>query len=154
MDDSDPESDFVRLARDSGVHAIGQLLEALVSGGAHPVLDFWEGKKSHAASRMSEGSKGQQIKREAVGAACCLIRDGIPRRAAEWIIASAIVRSGVWKGIKGSAVKNWIDATPPSDQEALVDEVAKVMESVPRAMAQVDSRVLCTESCKQLSLTT
>jgi hypothetical protein len=132
MDQANPESDFDIVARDTGVHALGELIEALKTGGSHPLLDHWEGKKSHAASRMAEGSRSLQIKQQAVGAAWCMIQLGCKRVRAEASIADALVKARVRRTCRGSTIKNWIDATEPSEREALASEVAKTMEHEPR----------------------
>lgn len=68
MDEADPDSDFDILARHTGVHALGELIEALKTGGSHPLLDYWEGKnhmpeaawrRVYEASRLSGKPSGQ-----------------------------------------------------------------------------------------------
>jgi hypothetical protein len=132
MDEANPDSDFDIVARDAGVHALGELIEALKTGGSHPVLDYWEGKKSHAGSRMAEGPRNQQIKQQAVGAAWCMVQQGCKRTRAEELIADALVQARVRPTCKGSTIKNWIDTTELSKREALGSEVAATMGHEPR----------------------
>src|SRR5262245_24401127 len=111
MDEANRDSDFDIMARNAGVHALGELIEALKTGSSHPLLDHWEGKKSHARSRMAEGSRIQQIKQQAVGAAWCMVQLGCKRKRAEELVADALVQARVRRACQGSTIKNWIDAT-------------------------------------------
>jgi hypothetical protein len=132
MDEANPDSDFDIVARDRGVHALGELIEALKTGGSHPLLDYWEGKKSHAGSRMAEGPRNQQIKQQAVGAAWCMVQQGCKRKKAEELIAGALVQAGVRRACQGSTIKNWIDATELSKRDTLAASVSEIMKDEPR----------------------
>src|SRR5690349_24780486 len=92
-DAASPDSRFDIEARNAGVQALGSLIEAVRTGGTHPLLQYWQGKRAWAGGRVPDGRHDNLVKQQAVGAVLCMVQQGCQKRRAYELVAAAVAKS-------------------------------------------------------------
>jgi hypothetical protein len=132
-DAASPDARFDIEANNAGVHALGSLIEALKTGGTHPLLQYWQGKRAYAGGRVSGGSQNNLVKQHEVGAVCCMVQQGCPKNRAYKLVAAAVAKSRFRGDCQWSTVKNWVDHTPPDERKVLAESIVEVMHEAGEA---------------------
>ena len=132
-DVASPDVRFDIEASNAGVQALGSLIEALTTGGAHPFLEYWQGKRAYAGGRVPDGSHDNLVKQQAVGAVCCMVQQGCPKNRAYKLVAAAVAKSRFRGDCQWSTVKNWVEHTPPDEREELAESIVEIMDEAGEA---------------------
>jgi hypothetical protein len=100
-----------------GGYEAEQLLEAIETGGRHPLLALWERRRS--ANRPAPGSGDLHVRMVACACVEALQRAMLPARQARRMVAAALAEWLPAEAVSGETLRHWRRGLGPLDEAAI-----------------------------------